>query len=217
MTEDELLTLVVEQFESTGAETPGWANPRPNMEPPLEEEYSRLLDPGKYRIMRARVQAWHAVLASLGAVHVETVGDASVLHLRGMPAETAFRWTPTAPGALPVMVTYRSIDGVSDAVLEIGAGEPVRLLLAKPECGCDACDDGSEHLLEEIDGFFTMLVTGGLVRVELPDGYIQTRYNGWDAAGDSGAHIGADGGEQLLSDARSGRSPFDVLTGTPWL
>lgn len=216
MTDDELLGLVTAQFETTGAETPGWPSPRAPMEAPLEDEYSRLLDPGKYRIMRARVEAWRLTLVSLDAVTVEPV-DPAPMNLRGTPAETAFRWTPTARGALAVVVTYRSIESVPDGVLEIGAGEPVRLLLSQPMCGCDACDDGSDYLLEEIDGFFTILVRGDLVRVELPDGYIQTRHNGWDASGETTAHAGADSGERLLTDARAGVSPFEVLRGDPWL
>lgn len=215
MTDDELLGLVAARFEVTGADTPGWPDPRRAGGPPLDEEYSRLLDPGKYRIVRARVEAWGQALTSLGAVSVEPIDPSAWPSLRGLPADTASRWTPSAPGALAIVVTHRSIGGVPDGVLEIGAGEPLRLLLSKPECGCDACDDGSEALLEEIDEFLLSVVTGDLVRVELPGGRLQASRRGWEASGDLAGD--ASGVEQLLADARAGASPYPVTGGASWL
>jgi hypothetical protein len=213
MTDDELLELVAAQFRRTGTETPGWPDPHPDMEPPLEEEYSRLLDPGKYRIMRARVDAWQAVLESLEAVMVEPLDAATVPVLRHVPAETAFKWTPTAPDALPVLVTYRSMHAQESTVLEIGAGDPLRLLMAQPECGCDACDDGSDHLLRQIDAFFLHLLSGQLIHVALADGRVQTARDGWDASGE----VGVGDPERIITDARAGISPHDVTRGAPWL
>ncbi len=213
MTEDELLVLVDEQFQLTGAETPGWPDPHPGMEPPADEEYSRLLDPGKYRILRARVDAWQRVLESLRAVTVGPVDATSVPQLRHLPAETAFRWAPTAPGALPIIVTYRSMADVPDTVLEIAAGDPPRLLTAQPECGCDACDDGSGHLLQQVDEFFLHVLSGQLVHVALPDGVVRTLHHGWEASGE----VTVGDPDWLIAEARAGTSVYEVTRGRPWL
>lgn len=65
-----LLDEVEAAFEETGADTPGWEDPHLEADgtsgDPSGEEYSRCLDPGKYRILWARAEAWMEVLTARG-------------------------------------------------------------------------------------------------------------------------------------------------------
>src|SRR5699024_2075680 len=58
----DLLADVEHAFAVTGADTPPWPDPHlgPGGRdvPVREEEYSRCLDPGKYRIVVTRAEAW---------------------------------------------------------------------------------------------------------------------------------------------------------------
>src|SRR5699024_3583625 len=65
-----LLDAVETTFAETGADTPGW--PDPHLRPDgtardsLEEEHSRCLEPGTYRSLRSRAEAWARVLTRRG-------------------------------------------------------------------------------------------------------------------------------------------------------
>ena len=75
-----LLADVEDAFAQTGADTPGWEDPHHDPTAPGErrdsrdEEYSRCSDPGKYRILWTRAEAWTRVLTARGwadAVEIE--------------------------------------------------------------------------------------------------------------------------------------------------
>lgn len=112
---------------------------------PLEEEYSRCLDPGKYRILPARGEAWVRALTRLGVATVDEVVDPAAAW-RDEPdvrVETATRLRPTRAGAISLLLGFTSLQGVPAAVVVIGAGQPEVPLVTLPDCGCDACDSGS--------------------------------------------------------------------------
>ena len=56
------------------------------------------------------------------------------------------------------------MDDAPDAIVTLGAGRPASLLTMLPECGCDACDDGSDYYLRELDEHILAVVIGELLR-----------------------------------------------------
>jgi len=64
---------VAEAFVTTGSTTPQWPDPHEGSEGPLDEEYSRCLDPEKYRILSARAEAWVLSLTRLGLACAEEI------------------------------------------------------------------------------------------------------------------------------------------------
>ena len=49
-------------FKVISASTPGWADPRPDGQPPEERDYENCTDPGRFRILAARAEAWTKAL-----------------------------------------------------------------------------------------------------------------------------------------------------------
>lgn len=207
-------------FVTTGSATPSWPDPHAWSGEPLEEEYSRLLDPGKYRILRARWDAWVQALTGFGLGVVEEVGDpvgAWGEALSDLPERTV-RLRPVRAGALPLLLGSDSLDGVPDATAGLGAGEPAVLALSLPGCGCDACDDGSDQLLDELDEHVLAVVTGEFVHLEKKRGggtVVSTAPGEWSAEGDFAEARDVDA---LLGQARAGRSGPSrrVVRGAAW-
>ena len=75
------------------------------------------------------------------------------------------RARPQAPGALPLIVTRNRLGDVEDAGIALGVGDPAFVLLVTPDCGCDACDSGSQDALDELDEHILSAVTGSYRRL----------------------------------------------------
>ncbi|WP_433833381.1 DUF6226 family protein [Actinoplanes sp. CA-015351] len=127
---------------------PSWPNPHPGGGPTEDEsEYSRVTDPDRYRIVHARVRSWIAVLTSLPGIAFSSDG---VL-------------TSAAPGALPLHVAWPGPFAVRISAGRLDpAADPI------PDCGCDACDFGSDDLLEAIDTAVLELIDGDIVLLDGP-------------------------------------------------
>lgn len=200
------------RFGETGRHTPGWPAPHPDRTEPAEEEYSRLLDPAKYRILDARVRAWLDVLVARGAATVVAADPVPEVRRAAMRPEEAVRVLPTATGAVPLLVGLRSIDGVPRAVLDLAVGEPPASVLQIPHCGCDACDDGSAPLLEQLDDQLAEIVTGRFVRVAGADWSLQTTTDGASGSGPLPRDW-----DEIPDRVRAGDPTYDALHGRPWL
>ncbi|WP_432548393.1 DUF6226 family protein [Kineococcus sp. SYSU DK004] len=219
MHERSIRTAVEAAFAVTGAGTPGWPDPHPDFEREVDpQEYSRCLDPGKYRILTARVRAWMQALAELELADVEPVepGEAASAWRKGgierVSSVHTYRLRPRRAGALPLLIGHRGFDGYEDNVIDLGVGEPAVVLTHLPVCGCDACDDGSALLLEELDGAVWDVITGAFAHVATPQGVVQGGRTGWQAEGAAGSlNV-----EQLLEQARAGRCPYPVVYGSSW-
>lgn len=158
--EDSLRAAVESRFVATGADTPGWPDPHEGREP-ADDEYSRCSDPERYEILRARMRAWIDVLVEQGLARVEDLGEAD------LPAgdltgrfEAAMHLIPEREGARSLLVVYRHVDGL---FVELGVARRSghwRRLDSIPFCGCDACDDGSDFYLEEVDDAVLGVVAG---------------------------------------------------------
>ena len=212
----QLLRQVEEAFALTGTDTPPWPDPHSAMVSPREEEYSRCLDPGRYRILAARAEAWSRALVDLDLATREE--DPQVDWRAGggphpsVVITKAFRLRPSASDALSVVFSLAALDGIADAVTHLGVGDPTAVVLGAPDCGCDACDHGSEQLLTELDDHLVAVVTGRFVRVSTGEQTVVATHAGWSGDGPGGFEAA----ERLLDDARAGRSRHDVLTGPAW-
>lgn len=207
---DHLLQLLAEvehAFTRTGADTPGWEDPHLAPDGELrdsrEEEYSRCLDPGKYRILWTRAEAWVQVLTARGwAVRsdVETGDLRSGLRWAVPPRLRLHRTTvlhPRRPGALVLILARTAADDATvgadvdlartDAALPglvLGVGEPALEVEPFPDCGCDACDSGSRDLLEHLDRTILSIVDGSF-ETQLSPGWTSRRTS-FGASGGSG-------------------------------
>ncbi|MFC6042983.1 DUF6226 family protein [Nocardioides hankookensis] len=194
---DDLLAEVGRAFVETGATTPGWPDPHPDRHP-LEEEYSRVLDPGKYRILGTRLDAWARVLDERDVAAEEREGLRRSL-------------VPTRPGALTLVALTTEVDGAPyglDLGLPDGAGGAARIDLL-PDCGCDACDSGSADLLEVLDGWVLTVARGGVVHAQGPGGSVTRMLDGWQGTGQID--------ERWLDGARPPPDDVRRWAGRPWL
>ncbi|SDJ48356.1 DUF6226 family protein [Streptomyces indicus] len=270
MNPSDWLRLVDEAFVVTGAGTPAWPDPHPDGEVP-DEAYSRCEDPGKYRILAARAEAWTRVLtgrslavaeslpAAAGALseavepppvgagaHSEeaepppaavelppaAAGAPSAAAAGARPAagrpgaaevwlrepevavDSAVRLRPVRSDAVPLVFGFSAMDGVPGTVLTLGAGEPAVELARLPDCGCDACDDGSEGILESLDEVVLAVLTGTFVALDAGRGRTVTALgDSWSAHDWTGTGQSVD---EAIAAARQGRSPHHVVQGAAW-
>ncbi|GAB49109.1 DUF6226 family protein [Mobilicoccus pelagius] len=182
-TEDDLLARVVRIH---AADDPvSWPPPRSFDDMPREEEYSRVTDPARYRVLRTRARAWARVLADVPGLAVEPL-EPGESDGGGLPVVEAWRvnCTRERTAVMHLLVhdapdaTLAAEDMTPHVVLAVRArpgdvpasdtGEAVDVALV-PDCGCDACDGGSEDLLEALDRQVLDVVTGPVVALRHPD------------------------------------------------
>ncbi|MFJ9037326.1 DUF6226 family protein [Streptomyces sp. NPDC102406] len=211
----ELRRAVDEAFLVTGADTPPWPDPHADREV-SDEEYSRCLRPEKYRIIAARAEAWTRTLCELGWAGTETADEPAALWRR--PPEislgSAVRLRPVRAGAVPLVFGFGAVEEVERTIVLVGAGEPAGMLGVLPDCGCDACDDGSASLLEAVDDLVIAVVTGEFVHVDAGRGRaIVATGDGWSASDWDEAREPV---EDTIATARAGGSPHEVVSGLAW-
>lgn len=211
-----ICAAVTQDFAETGASTPPWPDPHPDRDP-AKDEYSRCLDPAKYRIVGARADAWLRALDRLGLATVAQADDPGAAWRdeppRGAPTTQAAWARPHQLGSIPLLFSFRAFNGVQDNLVTLGAGEPAVEIATIPDCGCDACDAGSADLLEVLDDRVLDVVSGQFVHVTTEQGTAQGYRDGWEASGFGGQHRLI---EQVLADARTGRSSHRVIRGARW-
>jgi hypothetical protein len=208
--EAELRRAVDAAFVTTGRGCRSWPDPHPDRSP-LEEEYSRLLDPGKWRIVGARADAWLNALVDSGLAVVERNATLSWRDKPGPIISRTDRVVPVASGALALTVARSRLGVVDDAGVTLGLGDPAVRIDWFPECGCDACDSGSQNELDNFDQHMGVIVSGTFRR--LSDGnksIIVFGEHEWQASGSF--RRGAV--EAIIADPPSG---WHELVGAPWL
>lgn len=205
-------------FRAAGAPTPPWPDPRPDGRQPTDEELESCKDPGKFRIVAARAEAWAAALEKLGLADLERIEDAEALW-RELPwhglSERMIRVRPRRADAVPLLIGFRSLENEPDAVVALGAGEPAVLVSNHPECACDACDNGSRPLLEEFDDNILSVVTGRLVHVQLPTFVAVSTLRGTVLEGEV-TGVSNSRFEDLFAEVRAGRSELPAVYGPRW-
>ena len=208
VTESELLAEVETRFSFTGRGLRQWPDPHPDR-PPRDEEYSRLLDPAKWRILGARAQAWSDALVGTGLGTVELDTSVAWLEVPRVVTSRVDRVVPRAADALDLVVVRTHIGDVEGAGVTLGAGDPPTCVDVFPVCGCDACDDGSQAELENLDRHFLGIVTGAFLRLSNgPRTITVIAPSGWSASG-----LAAHKVEAVLADPTG----WVVLTGASWL
>lgn len=222
----ELQAQVMVSYDRLG--TPSWPNPHPGMAAPRDEEYSRVTDPGRYRIVHARARIWADRLGDVPGVEVEALAPAPLDdegHLGKFDRfDRGVRVTPPRPGTLPLLLLEQDAPlpdlEASLAVLHISIVRPEIAIGKLPDCGCDACDLGSADLLYAVDQAIGNVVGGPFVVLQ---------GNGWHAqwCPDGGSSGGTPGGPdhahvmelcRRLAGGQDVRLPrgTEAFVGRPW-
>lgn len=209
-----LLPAVDEAFDRLRGDLADWPNPHPGGRSPAEDEYSRCLDPGKYRLLAVRADAWIETIADAGLGSVYSVDPRSVRWV-GEPVLVPTRVTVVrgAGGTQPIVVGVGPSQEVGEAFVQVGVGDPVEILERQPDCGCDACDTGSADLLETVDNGFILALSGGVYVVRRGSRFVARTIDGWSGSG----RFGADEPERWLADAAAGPRLDGVVRGDPWI
>ena len=176
-----LIEAVDSEFAFTSRGLSGWANPFPEGDIP-PDAYSRVTEPGRYKLFGARADAWRDAVVGLGLATVEQ--NASVKWVPDGSDEPARldRLLPYVSGGLPLAFGhYHTMSHLT--ILRIGVGDPAVEMVEIPHCGCDACDEGSDAGLERIDEVLISVVTGAFRRVDDGERSIVTLGRGWKASG----------------------------------
>ncbi len=196
-------------FSVTGRGLRRWPDPHPDQSP-REAEYSRILDPRKWRILGARAEAWLGALVDTG---LADIGPGASVAWRAAPRSVISQVdlvVPRVADALPLIVARSRLGDVDDAGVTLGVGDPAVCVEVFPYCGCDACDSGSQAELENLDRHILGIVAGVFRR--LSDGsrmitVIET--SGWAASG----RFRRREVEAILADPTG----WEMLAGGSWL
>ena len=107
-----------------------------------------------------RADAWIDALVALGIATVDRDTEPRWVESPGTHLTRADVLTPTVDTAVPLVVCRSRIEDVPDAGVTIGVGDPAVRIAFIPDCGCDACDSGSQDVLDELDSYIRPVVTG---------------------------------------------------------
>jgi Family of unknown function (DUF6226) len=209
LAESELRAAVDAAFAISGGGLRSWPDPHPDRSP-FEDEYSRLLDPAKWRIVGARADAWRIALVDADLAVVERNAVVSWQEKPRTVISRTDRVIPVASRALPLTVARSRLGDVDDAGVTLGLGDPAVCIGWFPECGCDACDSGSQGELDHFDEHMVVIVSGTFRRLTDDDRTITVfGEHEWQASGsfDRGEV------EAIIADPRG----WEELAGGPWL
>ena len=178
----ELERAVDVAFADTARDLAPWPDPHPDRMP-LDEEYSRVTDGAKYLIIGARLDAWLTALDQHELIDVDVVEQPTWLdpnpYLAALSVE---RIVPRRPGALALIVCRTELGDVPGAGITLGVGDPIDEIERFPDCGCDACDSGSQNELDELDRHVRGVVAGDFRRLRRAESSITTiDADGWSA------------------------------------
>ncbi len=209
-----LLPAVDEAFARLRGDLADWANPHPDGGPTQDEdEYSRCLEPAKYRLLAVRADAWVEAIVAAGLGATETTGSAEVRWL-GEQLLTPSRVTVVhgRGGTQPIVIALAPSQGAEEAFVQVGVGEPAEVLERQPDCGCDACDTGSADLLDTVDSAFVLALSGGVYAVREGERVVHRSLDGWGSNGVTGPEA-----ERWLAEAADGQRTTGVVRGDAWL
>ncbi len=213
-----LRAAVRDAFKITGRTTPPWPDPNPEGDAPRESDFESCEDPGKFRILAARAEAWIIALTQTGLAEAETLEGSDDLWREVPetgPAIRVVRLRPKRSSAVPMQFGFCWLQGEPEARVVVGAGEPGAVVGISPNCECDACDVGSDLLVEDFDDSVLNVVTGQLVHITTEKFVVHTSLQGPVVTGEiSGMTSSAF--DQLFADARAGRCPHPVVYGSRW-
>ncbi|WP_308797422.1 DUF6226 family protein [Agromyces silvae] len=146
------IELARRRGEASGIDALEWA-PRWT-DSPDADAYSRVTDPERFRVLQPFVLAVLADLEAEFNVRREPAGTFSGGAAEHVRWSDPVRLVPADAKAAPLTVAFTSFPGVL-----VRFGEATDVVL--PFCGCDACDDLVQHLVEDLRFHVEALVTGG--------------------------------------------------------
>jgi len=201
----QLLAVVDVAFVDHARGLAPWPDPHEGRSP-ADDEYSRVTNAARYRLIGARADAWITVLTGRGLASLhDDVTWSEQPHSSVIGAE---RLEPTAPSALNLVVARSRIADVADAGVTLGVDHPTVLIAAFPSCGCDACDSGSQDELDDLDRHILAVVTGRYRRLTQGDrGVTVLGESGWSAW-----NLRRDQALAVLDDPTG----WDEVSGAPW-
>lgn len=204
----ELRRAMEENYRRDAAQLPSWPDPHADRSP-TDDEYSRVLDPAKWRVVTARAEAWTTAIVDDGIGDLRRGAAVEWATSHGQPFTRVDRLTSRRPETLPLVLGHRGFQGRDDNALIVAAADPAIDLELVPHCGCDACDSGSQEVLDAVDGAIASVVTGAYRRLTDGDRWIDVRLDGWSASGE----FGYDEIDDVL------RSPvgWHEVTGPSWI
>jgi hypothetical protein len=204
-----LLDAVDAAFAITGRGLTRWPDPHPDRSP-LDEEYSRLTDATKWRIVGARADAWLMAFVEVGLADVEPNAQVEWTVPLTTKVSQTDRAVPHAAGTLPLIVARSRIENVDGAGVTLGAGDPAVCVVSIPDCGCDACDSGSQDVLDNVDEYMLAVVSGTFRRLRSGDREITIiGSDRWSASGT----FGRGEVEAILADPVG----WHEVSGTSWV
>lgn len=185
---------------------PSWPDPHV-IDEPTPEEYSRVTNGQRYQIVVERAHAWAEACAEVLQAQI-TPAESTASNPRG--------WTLTSPRPFTSPLHVRVFEYEHPGIrLGCGSAHEIETM---PDCGCDACDSGSEDLLEALDDWFANALTGGLAHI-WGDQWSATRYRaGWGSSGapDAPAQLDFDDAGEQLDEIAAGRTP-SIPPGLRWV
>ncbi|MDF2732441.1 MAG: hypothetical protein K0S92_1073 [Desertimonas sp.] len=212
---EELQAAVEAAFLQTSRASVRWADPHRDQSSVPADAYSRLTNPVKWRILGARTDAWLIALVDAGLAVVDRHATVAWKSQPGPVMSHAERVVPVAAGALELVVAHSQVGDVDDAGVVLGAGDPAECVNWFPDCGCDACDSGSQNELDHLDAHLLSIVTGSFRRVS--DGQRVITVIGEDEWSASGFHLTARRIGTQVDAVLANPHGWNELTGGSWL
>lgn len=205
-----LAQAVDDAFANTSRGLSHWPDPHPDRMP-LDDEYSRVLDPAKWRIVPARADAWCEAAVEVGIARLERDTTVRWAEDSGAHYLRVNRLVPVVSDGLPLALAYAGDDPEVPTAVTIAIGDPAVVVGLSPDCGgpCDACDSGSEKELDHFDEQMRMVVSGQVRHLTAGDRRIVAFANSWSATGS----FGRQEVEELLTDPEG----WDEVSGSNWI
>ncbi len=179
----ELLVAVNTEFQQASRNLTSWPNPHQNRSPD-DAEYSRLTNPARWQIIPARADAWLSAITQLRLAATQPAGPDIWATPPGPVITRNSLVVPHAQGGLPLVVARTQLAHIPNAGVTLGIGNPATPVVTIPDCGCDACDSGSQDALDELDAHLQGIVTGAFRKLTNRTRHITVIGDGgWSASG----------------------------------
>lgn len=213
---DSIMGSVDRHFTERRHGRTGWPDPHLDR-PPAEDEYSRLTNPGRWRIVVDRGDAWLTALKASGGCQTTNVAPDTIVWAQpsGPTITSAVRVDPYAEGALSMVVARTRLGDLPDVGVVVGVASPTVVVAVVPDCGCDACDSGSDNELNWLDDLFAAVITGHYRRLDRGPVTITTGIGTpgtWSMTSTSGQSIDRTEVDDILADPEG----WNELSGSAW-
>ncbi len=183
---DEVRAQVTAAYARLGLTS--WPDPHRGITSPGAEEYSQVTSPERYRIVEARASVWADALGACPGVEVEPIVLDALGGAGPGDVSSGLRLRSTRPHTLPLLLLTRQVPTEGAAgplgVVHICVDRVSVVLAGIPDCGCDACDSGSDDLLGSIDDTIGGFVGGPSVMLRGPGWHANWRPDGGSSGGD---------------------------------